>query len=97
MSEQERPLTLEEAAAYLNISERYMRRLVAERRVAFHKIGRLLRFRTGDLDQMLDRCRIEPATRPLLRRGHRWNPRLAEERQRRLRDGEFLEEKRADG
>lgn len=54
------PLTLEQAAKYLNVSERYMRRLVAERRVPFHKIGRLLRFLTCDLDDLLAAGRVEP-------------------------------------
>lgn len=45
MTERQAPLTLSEAAAYLNVTERYVRRLVAERRVAYHKVGRLLRFR----------------------------------------------------
>ncbi len=38
------PLTLVEAAGYLNVTERYMRRLVAERRIPYFKLGRLLRF-----------------------------------------------------
>jgi len=80
MSEQQPPpLTLEQAAQYLNISQRYMRRLVAERRVAFHKVGRLLRFRTTDLDEFLDRCRIEPSPpRGFSRRIGGANVRLAE-------------------
>ena len=53
-----RPLTLGEAALYLNVSERYMRRLVTERRVTFLKVGRLLRFRPEDLDGYLDSCVI---------------------------------------
>lgn len=69
MADQQRPLTVREAAAYLNVTERYMRRLVAERRVAYHKLGRLLRFRPSDLDQLLQAGRIEPPpTHPLLER-----------------------------
>ena len=52
MTERQAPLTLSEAAAYLNVTERYVRRLVAERRVAYHKVGRLLRFRQSDLDAL---------------------------------------------
>ena len=56
----EPPLTLSEAAAYLNVSQRFMRRLVAERRIAFHKLGHLLRFRVADLDTFLSDGRVEP-------------------------------------
>jgi excisionase family DNA binding protein len=59
--QQEPPLTLSEAAAYLNVSQRFMRRLVLERRIAFHKLGHLLRFRAADLDQFLASGRVEMA------------------------------------
>ena len=64
---QGRPLTLPEAATYLNVAERYMRRLVTERRIPYFKVGRLLRFSTEDLDAFLENCRIEPGeAHPLL-------------------------------
>jgi excisionase family DNA binding protein len=66
------PLTLPEAAAYLNVTERYMRRLVTDRRIPYFKVGRLLRFSAEDLDAFLEAGRIEPgAVHPLLvaRRG----------------------------
>jgi len=59
--EREPPLTLLEAAEYLNVSQRFMRRLVAERRIAFHKLGHLLRFHVADLDRLLAAGRVEPA------------------------------------
>ena len=59
-SDNGRPLTLVEAAAYLNVGERYVRRLVAERRIAFHKLGHLLRFRVEDLQAFFEAGRIEP-------------------------------------
>ena len=66
------PLTLGEAAAYLNLTERYMRRLVSERRIPYLKVGRLLRFRAEDLDAYLEQCRVEPmAQHPLLRERRR--------------------------
>jgi excisionase family DNA binding protein len=69
MTDDRAPLTLPEAAAYLNVNERYMRRLVSERRVAYHKVGRLLRFRTADLDGLLEAGRVEPPPiHPLLQR-----------------------------
>jgi excisionase family DNA binding protein len=62
-----RPLTLPEAAAYLNVAERYMRRLVTDRRLPYFKVGRLLRFSAEDLDAFLEAGRIEPITsHPLL-------------------------------
>jgi excisionase family DNA binding protein len=63
----EPPLTLSEAAAYLNVSQRFMRRLVAERRIAFHKLGHLLRFRAADLDVFLSAGRVEPTPSRLRR------------------------------
>jgi excisionase family DNA binding protein len=54
------PLDLAQAAAYLNVSERFVRRLVAERRIAFHKVGHFLRFRAEDLDAFLEAGRVEP-------------------------------------
>ena len=69
MTERQAPLTLSEAAAYLNVTERYVRRLVAERRVAYHKVGRLLRFRPADLDVLFEAGRVEvPPVHPLLER-----------------------------
>ncbi len=60
------PLTLAQAAAYLNVSERFVRRLVAERRIAFHKVGHFLRFRAEDLDAFLEAGRVEPVSDHLL-------------------------------
>ncbi len=59
-SDKSRPLTLIEAADYLNVSERYVRRLVAERRIAFHKVGHLLRFQAEDLQAFFEAGRVEP-------------------------------------
>jgi excisionase family DNA binding protein len=56
------PFDLAGAASYLNVNVRYVRRLVAERRVRYLKVGRLLRFRVEDLEAFLDSCRVEPAT-----------------------------------
>lgn len=55
-------LTVPEAADYLNTSVRFVRRLIAERRVAFHKVGVHIRFALADLDGYLAACRIEPIT-----------------------------------
>jgi len=47
------------AADWLSVDERFIRRLVAERRVTYHKVGRYLRFDARDLDEFLDNCRVE--------------------------------------
>lgn len=43
-------LDLEAAARYLGVEPRMMRRLQTERKVAFVKIGRYVRFVVADLD-----------------------------------------------
>jgi excisionase family DNA binding protein len=55
-------LTVSETAAYLNTSERFVRRLIAERRIAFHHVGRHVRFALVDLDEWLATGRVEPIT-----------------------------------
>ena len=42
------------------VSERFLRRLVAERRVPFHKVGSRLLFDLDDLDNLAERGRVEP-------------------------------------
>jgi len=44
-----------------NVTDRYIRRLVGEQRIAYFKVGRLLRFAAVDLDAYLAACRVEPA------------------------------------
>ena len=66
------PLTILQAAEYLNVSERFMRRLVAERRVAYHKVGKLLRFRSQDLDDFLESGRVEPPRQALPKTRRPW-------------------------
>jgi excisionase family DNA binding protein len=56
-------LSVAETAGYLGTSERFVRRIVAERRVPFHRVGRHVRFRLSDLDAWLDSNRVE-AFRP---------------------------------
>lgn len=55
-------LTVGEAAKYLNTSVRFVRRLVAERRVAFHKVGSHVRFALADLEAFVQAGRVEPIT-----------------------------------
>ena len=53
-------LTVSETAAYLNTSERFVRRLISERRIAFHHVGRHVRFALTDLDEWMATSRVEP-------------------------------------
>jgi excisionase family DNA binding protein len=53
-------LTVSETAAYLNTSQRFVRRLISERRIAFHHVGRHVRFALTDLDEWLAASRVEP-------------------------------------
>jgi excisionase family DNA binding protein len=55
-------LSVPEAALYLNTSVRFIRRLIAERRIAFHKIGAHVRFALTDLDAFIAAGRVEPIT-----------------------------------
>ena len=53
-------LTLHEAVQYMNASERFARRLVDERRVRVHKVGRFVRIARADLDDYLA-ANVRPA------------------------------------
>jgi excisionase family DNA binding protein len=53
-------LTVEEAADYLNTSVRFVRRLIEERRIAFHKLGRHVRLKLVDLEEYVSAGRVEP-------------------------------------
>ena len=53
-------LTIEEAAERLGTSTRFVRRLRAERRLAFVKLGRHLRVDSRELESYIDACR-DPA------------------------------------
>lgn len=50
--------TVDEAAARLGVTPRWMRRAVAERRIPFVKLGHFVRFRPEDLDAYIDRNRV---------------------------------------
>lgn len=55
----DRLLDVPAAASYLGVSPRFIRRLVAERRLAFVKLGRHVRFETASLDAFIDSGRVE--------------------------------------
>ena len=50
-------LDLTQAANYLGTSERHVRRLWQERRIAVVKVGRRVRFTRSDLDAFIERNR----------------------------------------
>jgi excisionase family DNA binding protein len=64
-------LRVEEAAEVMGMSPRHVRRLVAERRIAFHRLGRSVRLTRADIDAYVAggpgradhgiRCLAEPA------------------------------------
>jgi excisionase family DNA binding protein len=54
-------IDIEQAAIRLGVSVRFMRRLVDERRIPFHKIGKYVRFDPADLDRFAMQGRVEPA------------------------------------
>ena len=56
----ERLLTVEEAAERLGTSTRFIRRLIAERRIAYTKLGRHVRIAARDLDAYVASGRVEP-------------------------------------
>jgi excisionase family DNA binding protein len=53
-------LSVEEAADRLGTSPRFIRRLIAERRIAFTKLGRHVRIDTKDIDAFIAPGRVEP-------------------------------------
>ena len=52
-------LTIEQAAEYLGTSERFVRRLIAERRITFIKLGRHVRIAEPDLINFVATSRVE--------------------------------------
>lgn len=60
MERRTQPLTVAEAADRMNVPERFIRRLIDERRIAFHRVGRHVRLKQADLDAFFEAGRIEP-------------------------------------
>lgn len=58
-------LTVEEAAQRLGVGVRFVRRLVAERRIRIHKIGKHVRIAESDLDAFIAAGRIDPTEKGL--------------------------------
>jgi excisionase family DNA binding protein len=64
-------LTVEAAAERLSTSPRFVRRLIAERRIEFVKVGRHVRIAESALAEFIDAGRVEPLTSAEIRRGMR--------------------------
>jgi excisionase family DNA binding protein len=57
-------LTMEEAAERLNTTPRHVRRLVFERRIAYRKLGRYVRFHPDDVAEYVAATRVAAGTVP---------------------------------
>jgi len=55
--------TVEQAAVRLNTTPRFIRRLIAERRIAFTRLGRHVRIESDVLDAFIAAGRVEPTPR----------------------------------
>jgi excisionase family DNA binding protein len=58
----DRLLTVEMAADRLSASPRFVRRLIAERRIEFVKLGRHVRITEAALSEFIESGRVEPMT-----------------------------------
>lgn len=52
-------LNVEQAAGYLGTGVRFIRRIVAERRIPFYKVGNHVRLTAADLDAFAEAGRVE--------------------------------------
>ena len=52
-------IDIDQAAVRLGVTPRFVRRLVDERRIPFHKIGKFVRFDPADIDRYIVRGRVE--------------------------------------
>jgi excisionase family DNA binding protein len=53
-------LTMDELAERLGVTHRHVRRLVAEKRVPYLKVGRFIRFDPAQIAAWLERSRVSP-------------------------------------
>jgi len=64
-------LDVNEVARRLRTEPRFVRRLIAERRIEYHKVGRYVRISEAALDDFIKAGRVEPLTAADVRRGTR--------------------------
>lgn len=60
----EKLYTLDETARVMGTTERFPRRLVAERRIRFVKVGKFVRIPESAIDEFLDEGTVEVVVRP---------------------------------
>jgi excisionase family DNA binding protein len=65
----DRLLTVDQAAERLGTTDRFPRRLIAERRIAFVKVGRHVRIPEGVLDAYIEANTVQPVRRRRSRYG----------------------------
>ena len=51
-------LTVAQAGEYLGTGERFIRRLVTERRISYVKVGKYVRLERSALEALVDACRV---------------------------------------
>lgn len=56
-------LSVPESAEYLSTSERFVRRLVSERRITFYKLGSHVRISVEDLEEFAQSGRVNAITK----------------------------------
>ena len=52
-------LTVDDAATRLSVTPRFVRRLVAERRITFHRVDKFIRFDPADVEALILEGRVE--------------------------------------
>ena len=61
MPKSSKMLDIPAAAERLGVTERFIKRLVLERRLTYHKVGKFIRFDPADIDDFLTSCKVERA------------------------------------
>ena len=56
-------LAINEVAERLNVTPRFVRRLIAERRIRYFKLGRHVRLAQDDVDEWVRQRGVEPSRR----------------------------------
>ena len=59
-TEQDQLLSVEQVAERLGTPTRFVRRLIAQRRIRFCRVGRYVRVSTTDLDEFIEAGYVEP-------------------------------------
>jgi len=58
-----RMLAIPQVAECLGVTERFVRRIITERRITFHRIGRHIRFSVADVEAYIAASRVEAKRR----------------------------------